>query len=234
MPCSLAYRRRGVEPLDKIRSKTYNNARGRDMEKIKTPDLANALCKVKGYRSKTRSLYGMLGIFFSIIVLATVFGIDSVPPSGRIIACIACGIVVALCVFASVYDRIARSKTENRDCVILYQDGLTVYVDNGKSEREYCYFSFEEIEDYGFIHILEGESGSGEVRLLFRQKSHSAETYLSHRLLNYGFLRITAKDGGYYNVPVGDLATVKQFFREHTKIEEYVYIRIAGIHDQLR
>ena len=83
MPCSLAYRRRGVEPLDKIRSKTYNNARGRDMEKIKTPDLANALCKVKGYRSKARSLYGMLGIFFSIIVLATVFGIKSVPQIGR-------------------------------------------------------------------------------------------------------------------------------------------------------
>ena len=34
------------------------------MEKIKNPDLANALCKVKGYRTKARSLYGMLGIFF--------------------------------------------------------------------------------------------------------------------------------------------------------------------------
>ncbi len=59
------------------------------MEKIKSPDLSNALCKVKGYRTKARSLYGMLGIFFSVIVLATVFGIDSVPLSGRIIACIA-------------------------------------------------------------------------------------------------------------------------------------------------
>lgn len=57
---------------------------------------------------------------------------------------------------------------------------------------------------------------------------------IPHRLLNYGFLRIIARGGGYYNVPVGDIATVKQFFQEHTKIEEYIYIRIAGIHDHLR
>ncbi len=234
MLCSFAYRRRTFDLLDKRQSKKYNSIRGKDMEKIKSPDLSNALCKAKGYRTKARSLYGKLGIFFSVIVLATVFGIDSVPLSGRIIACIACGMVVALCVFAYVYDRIARSKTENRDCVILYQDDITVYVDNGRSERGYLHFSFDEIEDYGFIHILEGESGSGEVRLIFRQKSHSAETYLSYRLLNYGFLRITTKDGGYYNVPVGDIETVKQFLQEHTKIEEYIYIRIAGIHDNLR
>ena len=195
-------------------------------------DLSNAICKVKGYRFTFLKLLGILFVFFSGLSFMIVFGERSnVSAQTLTITGIVCGIICALSLGLVIFDSVITYKIKNKDCVILFEDGMTVFVDKPKAEKGYVHFSFDEIQDYGFINIL--RKGSGETRLVFREKRRSSDTYLYADLMNYGYMRITTKNGGYYNVPVADIQTVKDFMKNRTQIEEFIYIRIAGIHDDI-
>ena len=203
------------------------------MNNVKDTDFSDAVCKVKGYRFRMLHLLGILGIFFSALVAGIIYGKKSFISSQALtITLVICSIVMAASLCLIVYDRVASVNMKNKDCVILFEDGITVFVDKPKSAKGYRHFTFDQLQDYGFIHILQSSS-AGETRLLFRTKSQSSDTYLEYQLLNYGYLRLTTNDGGYYNVPVGDIKTVKDFFKQHTQIDEFVYIRIAGINDDV-
>lgn len=204
------------------------------MNEAENRDYPYAVCKVKGYRHTLPKLLGLLGIFFAALIIGTVYSVkEAVSTQGFIITWVVGGILIAASICLVAYEKTATAKMKNKDCVILFEDGVTVFVDKPRSSKGYRHFDFDQIQDYGFINILQSSSGSGETRLLLNGKQQSADTYLEYRLLNYGYLRLTTKDGGYYNVPVGDIKTVRDFFKNHTQIEEYVYIRIAGVHDNI-
>ncbi len=203
------------------------------MNKDKNTDFSNAICKIKGYRYTILKLLGIILIFFSGLTFGIVYGKkDYVSTQTLTIICIVCGIISALSLGLVIFDYIANSKMKNKDCVILFEDGITVFVNKPKRDKGYKHFAFDELQDYGFINIIR-KKDSGETLWLFKEKKPSAQTYLFADLMNYGYMRITTKDGGYYNVPVGDIQTVKNFLKERTQIEEFIYIRIAGIHDDM-
>ena len=195
-------------------------------------DFSNAICKVKGYRFTMLKLLGIIFVFFSCLAFGIVFGEkNNVSAQMLIITGIVCGIIGAASIGLIVFDRVKNSNIKNKDCVILFEDGITVFVDKPKDEKGYKHFSFDELQDYGFINII--RKGSGETQLHIQGKHRSGDTYFPSDLMNYGYMRITVKDGGYYNVPVGDIQTVKNFLKERTQIEEFIYIRIVGIHDNI-
>ena len=196
----------------------------------RTTDFSGALIKVKGYRFGFLKLLGILFVFFSALAFGIVYGEMHAPTKAVILTGVVCGLIAAPSIGLIVYEYIANSRLKNQDCVILFEDGITVFADNPKAEKGYKYFSFDEIADYGFINIIR-KNNSGETRLVFREKRRSSDTYLYADLMNYGYMRITTKDDGYYNIPVGDIQTVRDFLKKHTQIEEFIYIRIAGIHD---
>lgn len=199
------------------------------MEKVDKPDIDGAEVKSKGYRFEFLSALCYLGLFFSALIFGIVYQERAhVSSQGFIIAGIACGIAALLFIALLICDKRIERAICKRDCVLLYNDGMTVYVTKPKEEKGYIFFKYDEIEDYGFIHIVRG-SGSGESRPIFTSKRQSAGTYLFCNLHNYGYMRITDKDGGYYNVPIGDIETVRGFLKEHTTINEFIYQRIGGI-----
>lgn len=203
------------------------------MQNDKDMDFSNAIHKVKGYRFTILNLFGILIVFFSALSFLIVFG-ERTNVSAKTLTTtgIVCGIIAALGLGLAVAEKVVALKIRNRDCVILFEDGITVFVDKPKEDKGYKYFGFDEIQDYGFINII--RKGSGETRLTFREKKHSASTYLYGELMNYGYMRITTKDGGYYNTPIGDIETIREFLKERApQIEEFIYMRIAGIHDNL-
>lgn len=201
------------------------------MEKVTQPDISGAQVRVKGYRFSFLAALGYIGLFFSVLSFSIFYG-ERAHVSARtlLIAGIACGIAGGLFITLSFTEKVIEHKIEKRDCVLLFSDGMTVYAT--KPEKGYVHFKYDEIEDYGFIHIVRGKD-SGYSKPIFRTKHRSASTYLFGDLLNYGYMRITAKDGGYYNVPVGDIETVRNYLKERTAVEEYIYQRIAGIHDDV-
>lgn len=202
------------------------------MDKNADINFSDAICKVKGYRYTFLKVLGILFIFFPCLSFGIVYGEKSnVSPQTLLITGIVCGIICALSLGLVIYESVATAKLKNKDCVILFEDGITVFVDKPKAEKGYRHFTFDELQDYGFINII--RKSSGETRLLLGKNAHSSDTYLYADLMNYGYMRITAKDGGYYNVPVGDIETVRNFLKERTQIEEFIYIRIAGIHDHV-
>ena len=199
------------------------------MEKVDKPDIDGAEVKVKGYRFEFLTALCYVGLFFSALIFGIVYQERShVSKQGFIIAGIACGIAALLFIALLVWDKSIERAICKRDCVLLYNDGLTVYVTKPKAEKGYIFFRYDELEDYGFIHIVRGK-GSGESRPIFRTKYQSVNTYLFCHLLNYGYMRITDKDGGYYNVPVGDIETVRGYLKEHTAVKEFIYQPIGGI-----
>lgn len=202
------------------------------MYKDNNNDYSDAICKVKGYGRTMLKLIGIIFIFLSALSFGTIYiEKDNVSPQTFTIICIVCGIVAALSLALVIYACVTNSKINGKDCVILYEDGITVFVDKPKADKGYKHFSFNELQDYGFINIIRKDSG--ETRLIINEKRPAADTYLFADLMNYGYMRITTKDGGYYNVPVGDIQTVRDFLKKRTQIEEFIYIRIAGIHDDV-
>ena len=196
-------------------------------------DFTNALCKVKGYRHSFLKLLGILFVFFSCLIFGIVFGErNNVSAQTLWLTGVVCGIICVPSLGLVVYDSIAQSRITNTDCVVLFETGMTVFVDKPKAEKGYKHFSFDEIQDYGFVNIVR-KNDSGETKMIGFSKKRSSETYLYADLMNYGYMRISTKSGGYYNVPVGDIQTVRSFMQEHTQIEEFIYMRIAGIHDDI-
>ncbi|MDE5593904.1 MAG: hypothetical protein K2I75_08240 [Clostridiales bacterium] len=196
-------------------------------------DFSNAICRVKGYRFTMLKLLGIIFVLFSCLAFGIVFGErNNVSSQTLIITGIVCAIIGAASIGLIVFDRVKNSNIKNKDCVILFEDGITVYVDKPKAEKGNKHFSFDELQDYGFINII--RKGSGETKLSIQGKRRSGDTYFPSDLMNYGYMRLTTKDGGYYDVPVGDIQTVKDFLKDRTQIEEFTYIRIVGIHDSLK
>lgn len=201
------------------------------MEKIENPDFSGAACKVKGYRFTILYVVGYLGIFFPALAFFICYeNRKAVSLRTLIIVGIVCGIIAAFAIALLIFEGVKRRRTEKRYTVALYEDGMTVYLT--KPEEGYVHFKYEEIEDYGFIHIYR-EDDCENCREAFTTKHQSADTYLTCDLKNYGYMRITAKDGGYYNVTVGDIETVGNYLKEHTQLKEYRYQRIAGIDDDI-
>lgn len=201
------------------------------MEKIDKPDIDGAKVKVKGYRYTFLSALCYVGLFFAALIFFIVYQERAhVSKQSLIIAGIACGVAAGLFIALVIIEKVIESAINNKDCVLLFKDGLTVYAT--KPEKGYFHFKYDEIEDYGFIHIVRGGE-SGTSMPVFRTKHQSAGTYLLGDLLNYGYMRITDKDGVYYNVPVADIEAVRGYLKEHTTVNEYVYQRIAGIHDDI-
>lgn len=203
------------------------------MEKDIQPDIDGAEVKVNGYRFTFLSALCYFGLFFSGLIFFMVCQERThVSKHGLIIAAIACGIAAVLFIALIVCDKRIERTICKRACVLLYKDGMTVYVTKPKEEKGYVHFKYDELEDYGFIHIVRGKE-SGESLSIFRTKHQSAETYLFCHLYNYGYMRISTKDGGYYNVPIGDIETVRNYLKEHAAVNEFIYQRIGGIHDDI-
>ena len=204
------------------------------MKKIDYINSEDAVCKVKGYKHNALNVFGIIGIFIPAIIISIVISYKKMLTNGLFItACTICGALIALSVFTVVYYKITAAKIQNMDCVIFFENGIIVFINKPKTKKGYYYFEYNEIKDYGFINILQGDSGAGEDRLIIKDKSRTSFTYLKNRLLNFGDMRITTIEGGYYNIPVGDIEKVRLYFQKYTQIEEYIYIRIAGIHDNL-
>ena len=204
------------------------------MNKIDDTNFPHAVCKVKGYRFTMLNLLGILIVFFSALSFFIVYdNRKNVSTQTLVTTGIVCGIIAALGIGLSVFDRILTARIKKKDCVVLFEDGIAVYIDKPKADRGYKHFTFDELQDYGFINIVR-KGGSGESRITFKEKRRSTSTYLYADLMNYGYMRITAKDGGYYHIPVGDIEIIRNFMKEHApQVEEFVYMRIAGIHDDI-
>lgn len=203
------------------------------MQIDKDLDFSNAIHKVKGYRFTILKTFGILFIFFAALSFFIAFSErNNVSTKTLVTIGVVCGIVALLALGLVIAESIVVARVKNKDCVILFEDGITVFVDKPKTDKGYKHFGFDELLDYEFINII--RKGSGETSMIFNEKRHSTTTYLYGDLTNYGYMRITSKDGGYYNVPVGDIQTVKDFLKERApQIEEYIYMRIGGIHDNL-
>lgn len=203
------------------------------MEKVVQPDIDGAEVKAKGYRFTFLSALCYVGLFFSALIFFIIYQERAhVSKHGLIIAGIACGLAVLLFIALLVCEKCVERAICKRDCVLLYKDGMTVYVTKPKEEKGYVYFKYDELEDYGFIHIVRGKE-SGESLPIFMTKHQSASTYLFCNLHNYGYMRITDKDGGYYNVPIGDIETVRNYLKEYAAVNEFIYQRIGGIHNDI-
>ncbi len=199
------------------------------MEEVDKPDIDGVQVKAKGYRFTFLSALCYLGIFFSALIFFIVYQERAhVSKQGLIIAGVACGTAALLFIALVVREKRIERAICKRDCVLLYSDGMTVYVTKPKQSRGYVHFKYDEIEDYGFIHIVHGKE-NGESCPIFATKHQSTTTYLFCHLYNYGYMRITARDGGYYNVPIADIETVRNYLKEHTAVSEFIYQRIGGI-----
>lgn len=189
------------------------------MKKIKKPDLSKAMITIKGYHSSAASAFGALGIVLLSIVMIIIAVEASKVFSVRamIISWAVCGTIMALSVATFVSGIVVSTVIKKRDCIAFFDDHIIVYQFNNWASSGYLSLSYDEITEYGFVHVLNREA-------------QKLRMYLPCEVYNYGKLIIFDTLGKKHTVPVNDIDKAKENLKVGTGKEDTIYQRLHGIH----
>ena len=188
------------------------------MNKLKKPDLSNAIIKIKGYHTSKASALGAFGaVFFSIAMLIIAVEASKVfSAQAMTISWVVYGIIMLISVTSLIYGIVSSAVIKKRDCITFFNDSFIVYELNRFAFGGYVSFGYNEIVEYGFIHALNNQVKKSTM-------------YLNSDVYNYGWLKILDTSGKKHTIPVSDIEKAKQYLKNYTDKDETIYQRLKGI-----